>query len=414
MKYQQTVIYIFLLLICANLQINAQSTPVTKTSYRAEIKRADNYNIVFNIVESISSGKISWIIRNSTDEMLVNNIKTKSDSLIVELPFFDASLLLKKNKLGYVGEWKKRIPQGEQYMPISIERGSDRLHLNRGVPISNVSGRWRVSFTNPRGQKSEAMAELKQVGLKLTGTFLTPTGDYRFLEGIVKGDSLMMTTFDGSHAYFFSALISSSKTLDRGLFASGPTYLETWTATRDANMVLDETEAAFQLKGADNRLNFRFPDLNGNLVGINDPRFNNKVVIVQIMGSWCPNCMDETSYLSQYYKKNRQKGVEVIGLAFEYSTDFSKAKTSLNRFKDRFSVDYPMLITGVTSSDTLRTEKTLPQMTPIIAFPSMIFIGKDGTVRKTHAGYSGPATGVHYEDFKKEFDAYVNILLNQK
>jgi thiol-disulfide isomerase/thioredoxin len=414
MKYQKTVFYIFLLLCCVTFQLNAQQSPVIKTSYRAEIKRADNYNIVFNIVESISSGKISWIIKNSIDEMLVNNIKTKSDSLIVELPFFDASLLLKKNKLGYIGEWKKRIPQGEQYMPISIERGKDRLLLNMDAPKSNVSGRWRVSFINPRGQKSVAMAEFKQVGHKLTGTFLTPTGDYRFLEGIVKGDSLMMTTFDGSHAYFFSAHISNGKTLDRGLFASGPTYVETWTAARDANMVLDETEAAFQLKGTENRLNFGFPDLDSNIVRVNDAKFKNKVVVVQIMGSWCPNCMDETSFLSQYYKENKQKGVEIVGLAFEYSTDFAKSKRSLTRVKERFNVNYPMLITGVTSSDSLRTEKALPQMTSIIAFPSMIFIGKDGTVRKTHAGYSGPATGIHYAEFKKEFDDYVNSLLNEQ
>jgi thiol-disulfide isomerase/thioredoxin len=414
MKFQQVVFASLLLIFFTNLRINAQSSQVTKTSYRAEIKRADNYNIVFNIVETVSAGKISWIIRNSSDEMLVNNIKINSDSLIVELPFFDASLLLKKNKLGYAGEWKKKIPNGEQYMSINIERSKERLEIKPSAPKSNVSGRWRVAFINPKGGKSEAMAELKQVGVKLTGTFLTPTGDYRFLEGVVGGDSLMMTTFDGSHAFFFSAHIVDNKTLDRGVFASGPTYMESWTAIRDANMKLDETEAAFQLKGTENKLNFRFLDLDGNLVGINDSRFNKKVVIVQIMGSWCPNCMDETSYLSQYYKKNQQRGVEIIGLAYEYSTDFNRAKNSLTRFKDKFNVDYPMLITGITSSDTLRTEKTLPQMTPVIAFPSMIFIGKDGTVRKTHAGYSGPATGIHYEEFKKEFDDYINALLNEK
>lgn len=403
-----------LILFCMNSPVKAQPAGLIKTHYRAEIKRADNYNIVFNIVETLSAGRISWIIKNSSDEMLVNKITAKSDSLIVELPFFDASLLLKKSKLGYAGEWKKRIPKGEQYMGINIERGNERLSLQLGSPKYNVTGRWRVGFINPRGEKSEAMAELKQIGKKLTGTFLTPTGDYRFLEGIVAGDSLMMTTFDGSHAYFFSAHISNSKTLDRGVFASGPTYLESWTAIRDANMKLNETEAAFQLKGTENKLSFRFPDLDSNLVGINDPKFKNKVVIIQIMGSWCPNCMDETSFLSQYYKKNKQRGVEVIGLAFEYSTDFSRAKNSLTKFKDRFNVDYPMLITGTTSSDTLRTEKALPQMTPIIAFPSMIFIGRDGTVRKTHAGYSGPATGVHYEDFKREFEEYVSLLLNEK
>lgn len=413
MKYLQTVFSIFIL-FCATFQLNAQQSSVIKTSYRAEIKRADNYNIVFNIVETISSGNVSWIIKNANDEMLVNNISVKADSLLVELPFFDASLLLKKSKLGYAGEWKKRIPKGEQYMGINIERGKERLSLQLGSPKYNVTGRWRVGFINPSGEKSEAMAELKQTGNILTGTFLTPTGDYRFLEGVVSGDSLMMTTFDGSHAYFFAAHISTNKSLDMGLFASGPTYLESWTAIRDADMKLNENEAAFQLKGTENKLNFRFPDLDSNLVGINDTKFKNKVVIIQIMGSWCPNCMDETSFLSQFYKKNKQRGVEVIGLAFEYSTDFNRSKNSLIKFKDRFNVDYPMLITGITSSDTLRTEKALPQMTPIIAFPSMIFIGKDGTVRKTHAGYSGPATGVHYEDFKREFEEYVNILLNEK
>jgi hypothetical protein len=101
----------------------------------------------------------------------------------------------------------------------------------------------------------------------------------------------------------------------------------------------------------------------------------------------------------------------VIGLAYEYTLDFARASRNLRRFKDKFNVEYPMLITGVLSSDTLRTEKTLPQMTPIKAFPSMIFIGKDGKVRKTHAGYSGPATGVHHEIFKKEFEEEIKLLL---
>jgi hypothetical protein len=73
-----------------------------------------------------------------------------------------------------------------------------------------------------------------------------------------------------------------------------------------------------------------------------------------------------------------------------------------------------MLITGVTSNDPLRTEKTLPQLTPIKAFPSMIILGKDGSIRKTHAGYSGPATGIHHEKFKKEFDEYINMLISEK
>ena len=147
------------------------------------------------------------------------------------------------------------------------------------------------------------------------------------------------------------------------------------------------------------------------MISIGDERFKGKVVVVQIMGSWCPNCMDETAFLSKYYNENKSLGFEVIGLAYEYSTDFEKGRTSLMRFKNKFNVQYPMLITGVTSNDPLRTEKTLPQMTPIKAFPSMIIVGKDGQVKKTHAGYSGPATGVHHEKFKHEFDELIRMLV---
>jgi len=164
------------------------------------------------------------------------------------------------------------------------------------------------------------------------------------------------------------------------------------------------------LRGTDDRLDFRFPDLDGKLVGINDARFKNKVVVIQIMGSWCPNCMDETQFLSNYYKTNKNRGVEMIGLAYEYSTDNARSVKTLRKFKDRFAVDYPILITGVTASDSLRTEKTLPQLTSIKSFPSTIFIGRDGRVKKVHGGFFGPATD-QYKEYVQAFEETMNSLL---
>jgi hypothetical protein len=123
--------------------------------------------------------------------------------------------------------------------------------------------------------------------------------------------------------------------------------------------------------------------------------------------------MDETAFLSEYYEKNRERGMEVIALAYEYSTDFDRARKSLLKFRQRYQVAYPMLITGVLSSDTLRTEKTLPELTPIRAFPTTIFIGRDGKVSKIHAGFSGPATGVHFDRYKRDFEETVTGLLRQ-
>ncbi|MFM1968888.1 MAG: hypothetical protein RL152_265 [Bacteroidota bacterium] len=399
-----------ILLVCFACKQN-QKVSIT---YRALIVRADSLPIAFNIVEERRSDSIVWTIINAGEKILVEDIVQKEDSLLINLPFFEAQLNLVKSSNGYQGVWYKRTSLGEQRVPILIKEESDRLVLPGQKSKYNVSGRWSVVFTKDTGKEYNAVAEFEQVGDSLKGTFLTATGDYRYLEGIVKDDSLVMSTFDGTHAFFFSGKIMHDGKIDRGVFASGPVYKESWVAVKDSLGSIDETNALMQLKGVENKLHFRFPDLDSNMIGISDDRFKNKVVIVQILGSWCPNCMDETSFLSGFYKENAAKGVEIIGLAYEYINEFSIARKNLMRFKNKFDVQYPMLITGVTSADSLRTEKTLPEMTQIKAFPSMILIGKDGTVRKTHAGYAGPATGVHHENFKQKFTEDINALLAEE
>ena len=170
-----------------------------------------------------------------------------------------------------------------------------------------------------------------------------------------------------------------------------------------------------KIKPGSGKLNFSFKDMDdSHQVSITDKAFENKVVVVQILGSWCPNCMDETKFLSEYYKKNHQKGVEIIGLAYERTTDFESSQKALQPFKKRFDVKYPILITGVTVSDSLLAEKTLPQLENIDAFPTTIFVDKKGNIRKVQTGFNGPATGEHYAEFKKEFDEIIERLLPEK
>ena len=73
----------------------------------------------------------------------------------------------------------------------------------------------------PNGTPRKALAEFEQTGDKLTGSFITPSGDYRFLEGIVTGDSLKLSTFDGSHAYTFYAKIASAQKITGGVYLAG-------------------------------------------------------------------------------------------------------------------------------------------------------------------------------------------------
>ena len=175
---------------------------------------------------------------------------------------------------------------------------------------------------------------------------------------------------------------------------------------------MPDTTQRTQLKEGESRLNFSFKDINGKNVSINDEQFKNKVVVIQLMGSWCPNCMDESEFLKGFYAQYKDKGVEVIALAYELSLDETRSRTSLEKFINRFQITYPVLIAPATSSDPEKTEKTLPQLTPIRSFPTTIFIGKDGTVQQVHSGFYGPGTGAYHEAFKKEFYQIINRLLN--
>jgi len=396
--------------------IAASAQPALPSGWwRAELVREDSQHIVFNFELKYEKGQPVWYVRNAAERIAVNNIQWKNDSLIVHMPLFESVFFLRpRSPRKLTGKWVRGTAGADLEMPVRMTYGErERFPGKKQKPVKNISGRWAVSFFDDNRSRP-AIAEFKQNGNKLTGTFLTPTGDYRYLEGAVNGNLLQLSTFDGHHAYYFAATIENDSILNDGRFTSGPTFLEQWKAIRNENASLPDTLSAVYLKPGEERLDFRFPDLDSQMVSIHDERFRNKVVIVQLMGSWCANCMDETAFLSEFYNKNRQRGIEVIALAYEYSTDFQRSKKSLEKFRQRFHIQYPMLITGVRSNDALRTEKTLPQLTTIRMLPTTVFIGADGRVKKIHTGFNGPGTGVHYERFKKEFNAIVEVLLNER
>lgn len=384
--------------------------------YRVVMPREDGNQIVFNMDYSKVNGMHRIIIRNAGERLTVDSIQQKGDSLLVEMPFFDSRLRLAIGNDNFIsGTWTKATTAGEATMPVSATPGIHyRFVSSKGNPLYNISGRYAVQFKRPDGTNRNSVAEFTQKGNILTGTFLNPSGDYRYLEGIVTGDSMMLSCFDGSHAYYFGAKISKSGKLTEGIYCSGVKSIENWSAVPDAKATVKEDAMMVYLKEGEDRLNFAFPDLDSNIVSINDSRFRSKVVIVQIMGSWCPNCMDETAFLSEYYRNNKVRGVEVLSLAYEYSKDFHRSEKTLRKLQSRYSVEYPMLITGATTIDSLKTEKTLPQLTPIKGFPTTIFIGKDGKVKKIHPGFTGPGTGSHYDEFKLNFETIINELLNEK
>ncbi|HEY8687687.1 MAG TPA: TlpA disulfide reductase family protein [Chitinophagaceae bacterium] len=383
-----------------------------KISYwQASIHRTDGNSIPFSFKLEEKNKKTILYIINDAEKIKVDNILFTKDSVFIKMPVFESSFKARIVNGEWEGLWTKGTSGNDQVLPFSAHK---RIDTTLRKAEYNIAGRWAVTFADDKTKADASIAEFRQIGNKVAGTFLTPSGDYRYLDGIIDGNKLRLSTFDGAHAYFFTADIVNSKQIINGIFYAGAKGKDGWVAIKDANAKVLTDAVAMHLKPGEEKLDFYFPDLNGKDVSINDKRFKNKVVVIQIMGSWCPNCMDETVFLSDYYNKNKHRGFEAVALAYEYSTDFNRSVKSISKFQKRFNMQYPILVTGVKVSDSLRTEKTLPQLTPIKVFPSSIIIDKHGKVRKFETDFFGPGTGAHYEAYKKEFYATIDGLLKEK
>lgn len=358
----------------------------------------------FNVYEENQQCKIE--ILNGDERITVDEIKFENDSVFIRLPVFDSEIRAKVSKEKLTGNWINYSRKTNQQIPFEANYGKAyRFFESPAEAKIKVSGRWEVWFSPATADSNFAIGIFNQDKNNLTGTFLTPTGDYRFLYGNVMGDSILLSCFDGSHAFLFKAKVIDDK-ID-GMFYSGNHWKEKWIAFRNEKAELPDASSITKMKDGSDKIIFTLKDLSGKEFSFPNPDFDKKVVVIQIMGSWCPNCMDETAFLAPFYNSYKSKGFEIIGLAFEKTDDFGKAVSSVNRLKEKYKVNYPLVIAG----NRDRGSETMNMLDKIHGYPTTIFIDKKGKVRKIETGFNGPATGMYYEKFKDDFQNYIEKLL---
>ncbi|MHB1178284.1 MAG: TlpA disulfide reductase family protein [Daejeonella sp.] len=389
------------------------SDPELKTGiWRATLKTESAAEIPFNFEVIDSAGIKRMSIKNGKEEFRVDEISFEADSVFIQMPLFDSEIRVRIKDNILSGNWIQHLADKDVSMPFEARSGDEwRFFKANKDSKSNIGGRWSATFTSIDGADTTiAVGEFSQDNETVTGTFLTSTGDYRFLEGTISDDNLYLSSFDGGNAYLFTGKLLNDSTLVDGKFYSGYSSLKNWTARKDDKAILPDAYALTTLKKGFKKIDFSFPDLNGNNVSLSDSKFKDKIVLVQFFGSWCPNCMDETAYLVPFYNRYKDKGVEIVGLAYERTADFERSKKNVQRLRNRFNVPYDMLLTGYTD-DVIEVGKSLPMLENFIAFPTLVIIDKKGVVRKIHTGFSGPGTGKHYTDFVMEFEKTIDDLL---
>jgi len=361
----------------------------------------------FRVADDSTGGKDIYL-RNIDEEILLDEVSFKKDKVNIMLHVFDAELqaTVKGDSLNgfFILNYRDDFRE-----PFKAAFGQDFRFkpTDTTATTRDFSGKYQVAFSSPQ-ESIQAVGIFTQKGSYAKGTFLTPTGDYRYLEGGVFNDTLMLSTFDGNHSYLFKAVMNKDSTLQGEYWSSKNEYY-TWTGIKNENASLPNPETVTYLKKGYDRLEFSFPDVNGNKVSLNDDKFKNKVVILEIFGTWCPNCMDVTKFLTSWHNERKNENIEILGLAYERKDNFKYASERVKKMVEKWDVPYDIVIAGF--MDKAEASKTLPALNYVMSFPTIIIIGKDGKVKHVYTGFEGPGTGIYHQRFIDRFNIMVNECL---
>jgi len=353
-------------------------------------------------------GSEAWF-ENGVEHVQVPRVEATETGWILRFPAFNNTVNLNRTEQGFEGQLTLVKRGYEQVMPLTAVPDTGHRFLPDPEPQVDFTGRWEVGFIEEDGEVGQAVGEFDQQGGQVSGTFLTPTGDYRYLAGNAHGDTLLLSTFDGAHAFVFEAVMQPDGTL-RGEFWSGTKWHQQWTAERNFEASLPDAYSLTYLKEGYERLEFSFPNLAGEPVSLQDEKYRDKVVLVSLAGSWCPNCADEMEYLSGVYQQYRDQGLEIICLLYEHFEDFERAAAQGMALKEKHGIGFDILVAG--TSDKTAAAETLPMLNHVLAFPTLIFVDRQGQVQNIHTGFAGPGTGRYYDEFKQQFTARLESLLS--
>lgn len=329
-------------------------------------------------------------------------VRWEGDSLVLELGDYAASIAAVARGDSLIGRYHNVGRRGPRTIPFRAARGG----WHGTAADAALLGKWDAWFLSGFDQ-SPRVLEFRNGALGLEGAVITNSGDYGLFAGGAVGDSFAIAHFDGSFVYLLAGRLHGD-TL-RGTFHAGLRSRTDFVATRSTGAPHLTPPTEVTRADTSGPLTGTFPDLEGRPVALDGAAFRGKVVLVDLFGTWCPTCHEAAPALVQLYRDYHARGLEIVGVAFEVTGDSAQDAPLVRRYRDKFGIPFPLLLGGVSETDAVSA--VFPQLDGFTAYPTTLFVGRDGRVRRVHAGFYGPATGPAHAALVAEFRREVERLL---
>lgn len=365
--------------------------------------------VSFGIDLKMHDGKLEASLVNATDRQPFSSAEWNAtdSTLTLRMNYYDGVMTLKSTAPERMeGEYSRLTSKGTVHIPETLRPSMGHAHVWHGP---SLTGDWIFTWPEETGAEKTTRASFQQKQYFITGIIEPVSGDTGLLHGEVTGvqdgkTHFHLSRFDGIHTMAIDGELLPNGTLKGE--EGGIVALETFTAVRatDAKTADPNALAETLTHVKDPAEPFRFSgiDQSGKTLTQDSLEFKGKPLIIDIFGTWCPNCHDEAPVLEELYRKYRDQGLQIVGLAYEYVDDTPRDLKQIAIYRDKFGISFPLLLSGTT--DQGQIAKTLPQLVGFGAFPTSIYVDRSGHVKAILAGFTGPSTGERYEEVQRRMD----------
>lgn len=409
MKYSILPLSLAVLTACQSSEKSEANTELPAPHVQVEsfvgyLELNDSTQVPFNFDWDGSS----FVIHNGEERIVATDIETHLDSLFINMPVFQAGIEAEYINNEWNGEWVKYDSESPYRVPFTAKMNQARFETGNPSENTKLHSTYRFELRTGAEDAKDAIGEFQQEeDGTLYGTFRTATGDYRYLQGAVNGNTFNLSKFDGTLAYLFTGTVDGD-TL-RGMHYSGLTYARPFKAWIEAGFELPDPTQLTHLKEGYSSVSFEAINAKTDETFTYNSTENSGPVIIQIMGSWCPNCIDETGYFKTLHARFAERGLTILGLSFERSADYNVAKGTIAKMVSDLNIPYDVYFAGRATGESIA--QVLPAIDNFMSYPTSIILDAKGNVVSIHTGFAGPGTS-KYQSYVEETDALIESLLN--